>query len=192
MEPDIGEVGGDFEGRLESSKLVDAEGGVVSPQDFVNFRHVPGFIAKLKYVAMSRRQPGEKLLQPFHIQLPGWRQLKQNRTEPPLEFVDHHQEVVDRVLWIVEFAIVRDVATGFHGETEVWGCLAAPQLKRRELRQPVETIVDLHRVETFDVPLQHLRSRMFWGVKRARSEEHTSELQSPVHLVCRLLLEKKK
>src|SRR5690348_17617098 len=26
---------------------------------------------------------------------------------------------------------------------------------------------------------------------RLRSEEHTSELQSPVHLVCRLLLEKK-
>src|SRR5438876_3454924 len=32
------------------------------------------------------------------------------------------------------------------------------------------------------------------GVPRSRwrSEEHTSELQSPVHLVCRLLLEKKK
>src|SRR5438876_11515439 len=29
-------------------------------------------------------------------------------------------------------------------------------------------------------------------VREARSEEHTSELQSPVHLVCRLLLEKKK
>src|SRR5438552_10228876 len=27
---------------------------------------------------------------------------------------------------------------------------------------------------------------------RVRSEEHTSELQSPDHLVCRLLLEKKK
>src|SRR5690348_17733424 len=27
---------------------------------------------------------------------------------------------------------------------------------------------------------------------KMRSEEHTSELQSPVHLVCRLLLEKKK
>src|SRR5690348_18171232 len=26
---------------------------------------------------------------------------------------------------------------------------------------------------------------------RRRSEEHTSELQSPVHLVCRILLEKK-
>src|SRR5438876_3254037 len=30
------------------------------------------------------------------------------------------------------------------------------------------------------------------SAKRIRSEEHTSELQSPVHLVCRLLLEKKK
>src|ERR1022692_1771161 len=29
-------------------------------------------------------------------------------------------------------------------------------------------------------------------IKRARSEEHTSELQSPCNLVCRLLLEKKK
>src|SRR2546426_8766228 len=29
------------------------------------------------------------------------------------------------------------------------------------------------------------------GRKRARSEEHTSELQSPCNLVCRLLLEKK-
>src|SRR5690554_3324699 len=31
-----------------------------------------------------------------------------------------------------------------------------------------------------------------WGVKVTRSEEHTSELQSRPHLVCRLLLEKKK
>src|SRR5438477_9861643 len=33
------------------------------------------------------------------------------------------------------------------------------------------------------------RHRRLW---RARSEEHTSELQSHVNLVCRLLLEKKK
>src|SRR5690348_17671635 len=32
-----------------------------------------------------------------------------------------------------------------------------------------------------------------WNIAASlRSEEHTSELQSPVHLVCRLLLEKKK
>src|SRR5690348_18433587 len=33
---------------------------------------------------------------------------------------------------------------------------------------------------------------VFSRVAANRSEEHTSELQSPVHLVCRLLLEKKK
>src|SRR5438876_6448556 len=45
--------------------------------------------------------------------------------------------------------------------------------------------------------LQAPRSRGSPDVRRetwqnTRSEEHTSELQSPVHLVCRLLLEKKK
>src|SRR5258708_31301305 len=33
---------------------------------------------------------------------------------------------------------------------------------------------------------------LFRRISIARSEEHTSELQSPDHLVCRLLLEKKK
>src|SRR3989454_2154934 len=32
----------------------------------------------------------------------------------------------------------------------------------------------------------------FWATNASRSEEHTSELQSPCNLVCRLLLEKKK
>src|SRR5690348_17570834 len=40
------------------------------------------------------------------------------------------------------------------------------------------------------------RARSRWhgpgALSAGRSEEHTSELQSPVHLVCRLLLEKKK
>src|SRR5258708_29667666 len=43
------------------------------------------------------------------------------------------------------------------------------------------------------------RSRRIWAVLAGprrenicRSEEHTSELQSPDHLVCRLLLEKKR
>src|SRR5258708_37212739 len=40
--------------------------------------------------------------------------------------------------------------------------------------------------------LQQLaRSLLIFGM-HVRSEEHTSELQSPDHLVCRLLLEKKK
>src|SRR5215216_7902878 len=53
------------------------------------------------------------------------------------------------------------------------------------------------------LPIDRLGSRQGRGGRRpstarhrarvaARSEEHTSELQSPDHLVCRLLLEKKK
>src|SRR2546429_5456703 len=40
------------------------------------------------------------------------------------------------------------------------------------------------------VPAELIESELFGHEKR--SEEHTSELQSRLHLVCRLLLEKKK
>src|SRR2546422_6684767 len=38
----------------------------------------------------------------------------------------------------------------------------------------------------------HLGERTCFRSRWSRSEEHTSELQSRLHLVCRLLLEKKK
>src|SRR5438876_7199991 len=41
-------------------------------------------------------------------------------------------------------------------------------------------------------PAPRCRRGNWRGGRKPRSEEHTSELQSPVHLVCRLLLEKKK
>src|SRR5436305_11264449 len=43
-----------------------------------------------------------------------------------------------------------------------------------------------------DAPAMRKLLRFSPRVKPARSEEHTSELQSRPHLVCRLLLEKKK
>src|SRR5438876_8855288 len=56
-----------------------------------------------------------------------------------------------------------------------------------------------HRARVGDVGVGHswrvpadLRARGAGASELPRSEEHTSELQSPVHLVCRLLLEKKK
>src|SRR2546429_4154786 len=52
-------------------------------------------------------------------------------------------------------------------------------------------VVSPHRVfgpQTNDLVLQLRKRRM----SKVRSEEHTSELQSRLHLVCRLLLEKKK
>src|SRR5690348_18039568 len=41
------------------------------------------------------------------------------------------------------------------------------------------------------VPVPGERGILYCNPMGLRSEEHTSELQSPVHLVCRLLLEKK-
>src|SRR5258708_27962232 len=41
-------------------------------------------------------------------------------------------------------------------------------------------------------PCRFRRSAQAHPIDHRRSEEHTSELQSPDHLVCRLLLEKKK
>src|SRR5256885_11978752 len=56
--------------------------------------------------------------------------------------------------------------------------------------EPVDRAVPREgRVTELDVDLEVApRAR---GVRGARSEEHTSELQSPCNLVCRLLLEKK-
>src|SRR5438552_10336613 len=49
--------------------------------------------------------------------------------------------------------------------------------------------LDLDTPATRQTPQRYLRA-LFDSTER--SEEHTSELQSPDHLVCRLLLEKKK
>src|SRR5256885_5920274 len=42
----------------------------------------------------------------------------------------------------------------------------------------------------FELLIEHCQQLIQWNA--GRSEEHTSELQSPCNLVCRLLLEKKK
>src|SRR5256885_7210174 len=51
----------------------------------------------------------------------------------------------------------------------------------------------VHAPRMIDTPARaHSSGRRLKGASAARSEEHTSELQSPCNLVCRLLLEKKK
>src|SRR2546422_6153871 len=54
---------------------------------------------------------------------------------------------------------------------------------------PISWPANIPRREERHVLFERLLSGLHW---QARSEEHTSELQSRLHLVCRLLLEKKK
>src|SRR5437879_11305572 len=51
---------------------------------------------------------------------------------------------------------------------------------------------DLRAARQHRVDLDARRGDGHHDQRAARSEEHTSELQSPMYLVCRLLLEKKK
>src|SRR5690348_17753409 len=65
------------------------------------------------------------------------------------------------------------------------------------LRCNIRDLTYLCAAQTAPTSPDQSQSSNKWGahVRRnqtGRSEEHTSELQSPVHLVCRLLLEKKK
>src|SRR5258708_31646405 len=65
-------------------------------------------------------------------------------------------------------------------------------LFRSRLPGPFRPLITDHRLPGsihFEINFRVILAR---GIRRGeRSEEHTSELQSPDHLVCRLLLEKK-
>src|SRR5947208_13170743 len=69
--------------------------------------------------------------------------------------------------------------------------------------ETLRAIIDARNPALFEAFQKHGRVAKFVALKEGfrdppkdrralRSEEHTSELQSPDHLVCRLLLEKKK
>src|SRR5690348_913044 len=67
------------------------------------------------------------------------------------------------------------------------GVISSGEVIYRSPRGDVVNVLALSNAE-----LREFRWAEVSIVFQGRSEEHTSELQSPVHLVCRLLLEKKK
>src|SRR2546429_3226128 len=61
------------------------------------------------------------------------------------------------------------------------------------LGQTLIVVFGTGRVQRWGEPIEEIRpGDVIWFSPGERSEEHTSELQSRLHLVCRLLLEKKK
>src|SRR5437879_10554811 len=65
--------------------------------------------------------------------------------------------------------------------------------QKTRIGRALRAVADDHQAAlAVGIPLQHIWA-IVWAVAGfVRSEEHTSELQSPMYLVCRLLLEKKK
>src|SRR3712207_8564183 len=77
------------------------------------------------------------------------------------------------------------------GDVRTTGARATSDRMPRRPRSPTRGRGDMTQTTTPDVEADRAlkaRHRAMW----ARSEEHTSELQSRQYLVCRLLLEKKK
>src|SRR5438876_12214998 len=89
------------------------------------------------------------------------------RTLPALVAV---QALFYLLFFLIDTATTAIYTLSLHDALPIYASLEG-ELGRGRLRVPFENIARVH--------------------FRPRSEEHTSELQSPVHLVCRLLLEKK-
>src|SRR5690348_18210629 len=97
-------------------------------------------------------------------------------------------------------ALTLSMSFGLHGplQAKVAGW---HQIWSDEFDGPANTGVDTSKW-LYDTGASYPGGAANWGTgevettsnstSNVRSEEHTSELQSPVHLVCRLLLEKKK
>src|SRR3989449_1884862 len=66
---------------------------------------------------------------------------------------------------------------------------AGPLISKKDCARVVDSFLDAVKAALAE---QHNIEIRGFGRSRRRSEEHTSELQSRLHLVCRLLLEKKK
>src|SRR5690625_6539996 len=99
----------------------------------------------------------------------------------------------------------RQPSTG-RTEDRVIGTRGGGRLRRSVVRVQHPRKVQIREVDTLDLVAPHLQASphhiradrvrlsndLLGPLGRDRSEEHTSELQSRGHLVCRLLLEKKK
>src|SRR2546426_5032157 len=82
--------------------------------------------------------------------------------------------------------VSRMLAAGYSLRATGQALNRAPSTLSRELSRHHASPV------TYRAVRAHQRARRWAHRPRKRSEEHTSELQSPCNLVCRLLLEKKK
>src|SRR6266436_2152495 len=96
----------------------------------------------------------------------------------------------DAILEAIDHQL-RDQQAGAHRHDDVDRCHSVPDRRAEELQRRLAAIGHLHQAARHPEQEHPWNHRDHRG-ETDRSEEHTSELQSRLHLVCRLLLEKKK
>src|SRR5207248_10675377 len=87
------------------------------------------------------------------------------------------------------FPARRSSDLSFGGGSFDSGRRSVPDVEERTI---AEHAIDIEELQPNDIQSWQTGDRTVMATNQKRSEEHTSELQSPYDLVCRLLLEKKK
>src|SRR3989449_2379435 len=94
----------------------------------------------------------------------------------------------------IPFVLARIVLQDFTGVPLLCDLAAMRGVAQKMGKDPklIEPLVPVDLVVDHSVQIDHYGTKNALDLNQKRSEEHTSELQSRLHLVCRLLLEKKK
>src|SRR5438477_5767325 len=93
---------------------------------------------------------------------------------------------------LFSFFFVNDTATTEIYTLSLHDALPISQFSQPEMNRSASNSMDSSTKTIFVSSSDRSSVSIRGAVRRSRSEEHTSELQSHVNLVCRLLLEKKK
>src|SRR5438046_10162897 len=168
--------------------------------ELILIENVPGLGAEADVVKVRRGYARNYLLphkRAYEV-TPGARRqldaLKQKRAEREARELNEAEELARR---IGKTRLVFTLATGETGKA--FGSVTAQDIVNR-LKNEVGAEIDRHKIG-LDRPIKDtgepevasglhndVTAQLVFQVKSARSEEHTSELQSLTNLVCRLLL----
>src|SRR5687767_11615697 len=185
-QPDVPPARGAHEWRLGVGGMCDAERGMMRAQHVVHLVVEPRVVAELERDACVARDQRQQRLQPRDVLLHVRRQTEQHRPTLLAERRHGAEQVRDRVSHLLQPPAMRYDARSLYREPEPGCHLTRPLAQRRFVRQAVERVVQLDRIETLGVVRQHTgflhgfrveAALPFLVRETARAGEYTHERQ---------------
>src|SRR5438105_13996947 len=167
MEPDIGEICGQLNGRLRSAPIVNAESNLMLAEQGENGGGVPAFIAKLEHVPVSSGQCRKKIRQPPGIYMPPGRKLKEDRSQLGPQQFHSGKEQRNSFVRVAVTLDMSDEATCLHAQAELARCGIVPVPEGNLGWEPIKSVVHLDCVKYACVQLEPLRRRTLLRIKGA-------------------------